>query len=599
MINSLNMKKFVAYSALTSLLLGNFLAFFPFVAQAAGASLYFTPSTGNYAVGKTLKVRVGVNSGGGAGINTVGATVKFDPAFLSVTNSNIGIDASIIELWVKKPTVSGGSIVFSGGSSVAYKGGAGTLIDISFKILKAGTTNLSFAAGEVYSADPASLGTNIYTGGGGASYVLTEEKKEEPKPIEKKPEPTTQPKVEEKKTESKGLLPPMPEIESKSHIEVDKWYSNNQPEFSWKLLADLTGVGFLISDKAIDDPGNETDGIIESQKFDAQKDGEQYFHIKLQNRSGWGQVAHRKFKVDVTPPTPFLVKIDNGGDSTNPTPKFVFKTSDKTSGIDYFEIFINNKKEKVAVKDVEKGFYEPQPLTPGTHQLNVVAVDMAENRASSSVSFIIDPLKAPIITSIPTSINRTEELGIRGTSFYKQVTVKIFLSPGNNAEVIERTVKTDDEGNWSFFEKGLSKGVYEVWAKIVDGRGASSVDSTRNMLTVVQPSILQQFGFYLVLALVLVIVSELVYIIYLKKNFAEERNRIKAETTEVKTKLSRIFAALREEVNELIEMADKKPGLSESERRVKEKLQESLDISEEFIAKEVEDVEKEIMLPRR
>ena len=78
-----------------------------------------------------------------------------------------------------------------------------------------------------------------------------------------------------------------------------------------------------------------------------------------------------------------------------------------------------------------------------------------------------------------------------------------------------------------------------------------------------------------------------------------EKRRIKQETEEMKSKLGKIFAALREEVDELIELADQRPGLSESERRVKEKLQESLDISEEFITKEVEDVEKEIKLKER
>ena len=68
---------------------------------------------------------------------------------------------------------------------------------------------------------------------------------------------------------------------------------------------------------------------------------------------------------------------------------------------------------------------------------------------------------------------------------------------------------------------------------------------------------------------------------------------------EVKNKLGKIFAALREEVDELIELADKKPGLSEPERRIKEKLRESLDISEEFISKEVDDVEKEIKMKKK
>ena len=51
--------------------------------------------------------------------------------------------------------------------------------------------------------------------------------------------------------------------------------------------------------------------------------------------------------------------------------------------------------------------------------------------------------------------------------------------------------------------------------------------------------------------------------------------------------------------DELIELADKKPGLSDAERKVKEKLQESLDISEEFISKEEEDVEKEIKIKKK
>ena len=86
---------------------------------------------------------------------------------------------------------------------------------------------------------------------------------------------------------------------------------------------------------------------------------------------------------------------------------------------------------------------------------------------------------------------------------------------------------------------------------------------------------------------------------YQRKEFNEEKTRIMRETAEVKTKLSKIFAALREELEELVQMADKKSGFSEAERRVKEKLEESLDISEEFISKEVTDVEKEIKLPKK
>ena len=99
--------------------------------------------------------------------------------------------------------------------------------------------------------------------------------------------------------------------------------------------------------------------------------------------------------------------------------------------------------------------------------------------------------------------------------------------------------------------------------------------------------------------LLMVIAGLILYIFYQRKEYREEKLRILSETEEAKLKLGKIFAALREEVDELMVLADKKPGLSETERRVKEKLKESLDISEEFISKEVEDVEKEINIKKK
>jgi regulatory protein YycI of two-component signal transduction system YycFG len=119
------------------------------------------------------------------------------------------------------------------------------------------------------------------------------------------------------------------------------------------------------------------------------------------------------------------------------------------------------------------------------------------------------------------------------------------------------------------------------------------------LLTVVSPSLIELYGLYIILFLLLIIALETAYIFYQRKKFGLEKDRIKDETDEMKSRLGKIFAALREEVDELLEMADKKPGYSEAERKVKEKLQESLDISEEFINKEVDDVEKEIKTAKK
>ncbi len=570
-----------------------FLPFFPLVVKAAGASLSFSPNSGSYEVGKNFSVTVVLNSGGGLGVNAADGLIKFNSSEILVTKvSKVG---SIFSLWTTEPTYSNsaGTISFSGGSPGAYKGSAGTVFSISFSTKKTGDTVVSFTSGNILAAD--GKGTNVLSGMGKATFNITEAKKEDLKKETVKPKN----KKETKSNKSKGILPPVPEINSKTHPDTNTWYSNNNPEFSWKILADLTGVSFAITDNSTDDPGQENDGIIETERFEKQKDGEQYFHIKYQNQYGWGQVAHRKLLIDVTPPNDFDLIIDNQGDPTNPQPKLIFSTNDKTSGIDYYNIKLADKNIKVGLTDVDMGYYQLEVLAPGEYQVAVAAVDKAGNTASTTAVFTIDPLKAPIITSIPETISKKEDLLIQGTSFYSNVHIKIFITQAGQ-ETINGESETDESGNWSFvYKNGLAKGGYEISSIVVDDRGAMSLSSTKKFLKVTSPSLICAYGWWIVLVSLLLMILAIAYVFYQRREFIAERLRIKRETDELKTKMSKIFYALREELDELMELADKKAGLSESERRVKEKIQESLDISEEFINKEVADVEKEIKLPSK
>ena len=303
--------------------------------------------------------------------------------------------------------------------------------------------------------------------------------------------------------------------------------------------------------------------------------------------------------VDSTPPESFRVTVDNESDSTNPTPKIIFKTTDKTSGLDYYGLQIGTQSIRLSVAEMEQGFYRPSALAPGEYHMDVAAFDKAGNAASSSATFTVDSLKAPIITDLPKIMDRREDLIVRGTSFYPRVTVKLFIGQSDK-DIKEFSTQTDDQGNWSYFHaEKLARGNYKVWAKIIDGRGAQSLDSTVNILTVISPAIMEAYGWWILFLLLAIIMILTFYILYQRNKFRTEKMRIKSETEEMKQKLSKIFAALREEVDELIELADKKPGLSESEQRIKEKLEESLDISEEFIGKEVDDIEKEIKLDEK
>lgn len=574
---------------------------------AAEATLLMSPSSGEYEVDSTFTVKLQVNSGGSPGINAAEGKVAFDNNVLSVTD--VSKNSSIFDLWTQEPSYSNsnGTITFGGGSPSPYSGSGGTVVSITFSAKAEGEAQVTISDGVVLAAD--GQGTNIYSGAGNAAYTIVAAQQQE----EAEPDRPTREEIlerrerdqdEQDEQESQGAKPPKPDVSSPTHSETDVWYPDNEPEFNWKILPSLTGISFDISHQHDEDPDDETEGVVETKQYEDIEDGEWYFHLKYQNKYGWGETVHRKFLVDATPPEYFDVRVDNEGDPTNPTPKIIFSTNDETSGIEHYILELGDINKKIAPSEVvSDGFIRTEPLVFGEYDASVAAVDKAGNTASTTASFMVEPLRAPVITSIPELVNKNSELAIRGTSFYSNATVKIYIlkkTESGDAEPEVVSVSTDSEGNWSYYRKeGLDNGTYEIWAQLVDGRGAQSRESSKYLLHVQSPSIIQSFGWLIIIILMAVIAALVAYIFYQRKHFLEEKTRIRRETREVKSRLSKIFQALREEVDELIVMADKKPGLSESERNVKEKLEESLDIAEEFIGKEVNDVEKEIKMPKK
>ena len=349
-----------------------------------------------------------------------------------------------------------------------------------------------------------------------------------------------------------------------------------------------------LDDEPEKEPTELSNVVIETHKYEDVSDGIKYFHIKFKNKNGWGPVSHRKILIDVTPPNPFEIDLDNGGDTTNPRPEVSFITTDETSGIASYEITLNGEIKAMTKEEHELSPYSLPILKPGQHTLIITAIDMAGNDASSSASFIVDPLRAPIITQIPRIIDKNEELVIQGTSFYSNARIKVYIGQ-ENKEAEELEAKTDSDGAWSYFHKdSLPKGVYQVWAKIIDDRGAESNASEIKILSVKSPSIVCAYGWWIIVFLLLVILGLIIFVIHLRRRYAGQKERAIRESRELEQRLGDVFTALKEEVAELIEFADEKPGVSESEKRVKNKIVEALDISQEFISKEIKDVEKEI-----
>jgi len=565
-----------------------FISGFPSEAKGMGASLYLSPPSGTYTVGSNFSVKVKVNSGG-APINVVEGTLVFNPDEVSVVN--ISKSDSIFSLWTTEPTFSNsaGNIVFGGGTPSSFSGNSGTIITVTFKAKVSSLARVSFSSGSVLAAD--GKGTNILSNMNGGIYTL------KPKAIIPPPEEVS---PEEESFLPTAGVPLAPKVSSSTHSDSNKWYSNNDPEFSWEVPSDVTAVKLLISHLPGDIPTVLYTPPISEKKLEDLEDGVWYFHIRFKNKYGWGNVLHRKVLIDTQPPEPFEIKVDNGGDPTNPAPILHFKTEDSLSGVEYYEIKIGEAEiTTITAADIKDSPYKMPLQTPGKHSIIVKAVDAAGNFTLATNEVVIKPLEKPVITDFPKRFNAGDVLTIQGISLYPEAIVSVFVKKGGE-EVVVNKVKTDSEGNWIYIHpKSLEKGAYQVWAQITDKRGAKSDSTEKITIAVVLPSLLK-FGkiaiaYLSVMVTLAVLVIVLMGIIfYIRHRISESRKKLRRETKEAAQNLAIAFKALREEVQEQIEYLDRKKGLTKREKEIRDKLQEALDISEEFIGKEIRDIEKEL-----
>ncbi len=568
------------------------LVMLPSIAKAAGASLYLSPSAAEYIVGSTFLIQVKVNTGEVAA-NAVDGTMIFNPDKLEV--KSISKTNSILTLWVQEPTFSNslGTINFAGGKpSPGFSGAAGLLFTITFKAktvaLVPNLANVMFAAGSVLADD--GKGTNILASMGQGSYSLSA-REVTPLPLPDEEEYVLPAEI--------SKAPARPVVNSPTHPDETKWYSNNDPEFTWKLPSDVTEVSFLLHQKPDANPGNSSDGLLESKIYEDVEDGVWYFHIKFRNQYGWGAITHRKVLIDTESPNSFGLAVDNEGDNTNPAPILYFRTEDSLSGIDYYEIKIGSWAASTTEAGTKENPYRPFPIAPGEHLVEVKALDKAGNSTLASAEIKISPIEILVeITEIPKRINVGEAFEIKGKT-RQETMVRIYIQKDNEEPLIER-VKADSTGVFSlFYDKTLNQGDYFVWARAEDERGALSRPTKKYALEVGLPPFLK-FGkialdyITTMITLLILIIGAIAIIFYVWYRISIWKKRVSKETKEVSQSVAGSFRALRGEVEEEISLLDKKPGLTKSEKEIRDKLQEALDISEKFINKEIKDVEKEL-----
>jgi len=215
-------------------------------------------------------------------------------------------------------------------------------------------------------------GTNILSSLGKANFSISPATRAPSEPTTPETQPVTQ-----------GIV-----IKSSTHPDSEKWYSNNNPVFNWELPDIVDAVSYLITDRPASNPGKVPDGMVSEAKFQGVADGINYFHLRFKESGTWGPVSHFKFQIDTQAPKEFQISRADS-DPSNLEPEIVFETSDDLSGIDHYEIKIDNKDWTKIDKSLAGKAYKVSNLSYGDHRVFIKAVDMAGNSATASINIKI------------------------------------------------------------------------------------------------------------------------------------------------------------------------------------------------------------------
>lgn len=541
--------------------------------RADGALLFLSPASESFIEGETFSVELNLDASDLC-VNAVQASVFFPAG--KVEALGISKNNSILSFWTEEPFFSNltGEISFAGGLPHPGCDGLGNLITVEFRAKKQGTANIVFEKAHVLASD--GKGTNVLVGLNSAKYFVSAEKSFF-------------------ETEPANIA--LPRVLSSSHPQKDEWYNNQEPNFQWNLNKEILGVSFAFDKSPDTMPDTISKGKIQFKNYEKISDGIWYFHLRLEDRNGWGDPAHYKIQVDTKLPHPFDIVVDNIGDPTNPEPNLYFATNDDTSGVDYYKMKIGDEDfSKLMLAQIN-----PFPLSlyaPGHYSIIVRAVDKAGNNIESRTFIDVEPIESPrILISPDIYISGEEMLYLEGEAL-PDVEVIIFLK-ADGKDIKEWQAFSNSKGEWSFSTKELIKsGTYYLSAQCKDKRGVISNLSEPREIKVLLSGL--SFGSFiisfkeLVLFWILILFFGVIagcFIIWKNK---QVKKALQKETKEAKDKLHQSFGILRKEMEEKIELMDSKPGFNPNERKVCEELKRDLKIAENSVSKEIEDIEEQL-----
>ncbi len=550
--------------------------------HATAATLSLTPPTGSYPLGAPFTTTVMVGSGGVA-LNAVSGVIAFPKDKLEVVS--LGKASSVITYWVREPSYSNltGRVEFEGViPNPGFSGLAGRILTVTFRPKIVGVASLDWAEGAVLAND--GEGTNILSGLAGARYVIVPVKLKSPA---------------SEATTALGA-PSAPQVTSPTHPDSTLWYRDPDPTFKWELASEITGVNILADHSPSTNPGTISDGRFATYSYQAVKDGTWYFHLRLRNAGGWGDITHFGFKVDTVPPTDLKLIPLEQPDSTAPEVAFTITALDSGSGVDRYELSIDGDAPSLWSDNEAHQFISPK-LKPGQHTLLAKVYDRAGNMLAGSIDFSIAPLPPPRILEYPREVSIGDTLTLRGEASPGIGVTMRFKQP-DKSEVIRET-RADQAGRFVIaIDEKWPVGVYLASAIAHDDRGAESLSSEVVSFSIYLP-IFWQWGNNLlrwlslivpILALIILLILVILWSYY---RVIRLKRKVRRESREAVDALHKAFDFLREKSRDqlaLLETAKASRVLTKEETALAESLRQSLNDVEAFVRKEIGDIERTV-----
>lgn len=534
----------------------------PSVHTIHAATLKLTSSNPRIFVGDTATVWVVVHTEGVA-INNAEATLQYPSDVVEVLSVSRG--SSIFSLWVEEPTFSNstGVISFNGGiSTPGYIGSSGNILSITVRAKKVGQANFSYSGAAVRAND--GLGTNVLTGRSGIvlSVVPKEQKIEDP--------------IQKEEVINRTAL----KISSPTHPNQEVWYKEKNVVFRWTLPSDVDAIQTAIDNNDSGSPRVVYRPPIQTKEIEIVADGVWYFKIRAQKDSSWGPVSTYLARIDATPPE--KKSVDFTYDETFGTLSIFADIQDKTSGVDYYEISINDELVKtVPAKEFVDGVYRMNVASPGNNSIVLKAFDRAGNSVEATGSFRSKGLPGLKLEPIPPRVLIGEHVLVKGTTKLINTDVVVHVQH-EDGEKFQLKTKSNSEGVFFVFVHTRKAGMYDIWARAgLENQGVSSdhlfTKAAYVFMFILGPYSISGVSLAIVIVLLLIMLIALSYYKGHRKAKSRPKRTIKDLHKQDHAKALDLLKKRLERHLYIIQNTRQKRLLTIEEKRIKEDIENDLD----------------------